>query len=296
MSHSDITLNTCTVGSGNTDRPSCGRYRNFCFTLNNYTNEEYDNLKKVAEECKWAIIGKEVGEQGTPHLQMCFVFKNAKTLSALKAINNRMHVEVMKGSFKSNHTYCTKDGNFLEFGERPKDPVEKGEDEKAKWKGILENAKKRNLEEIMEDYPKEFIGSYRVIKQLGVDFMKEPEALEDVCGEWHWGPPKTGKSQSARIGNYFDKDINIWWDGYQLEDTIVIDDLEKTHAFIGHNLKRWADKYPFKGQVKGGYINIRPKKVVVTSNYQIEEIWEDAIMVEAIKRRFKVIEHKRFIQ
>ena len=41
--------------------------------LNNYTEEEFENIKRVLEDkCKFAIVGKEVGENGTPHLQGFF--------------------------------------------------------------------------------------------------------------------------------------------------------------------------------------------------------------------------------
>lgn len=43
------------------------RVRRFCFTLNNYTKEEEDYLQ--AFPCTWLVMGKEVGESGTPHLQ-----------------------------------------------------------------------------------------------------------------------------------------------------------------------------------------------------------------------------------
>lgn len=40
------------------------------FTLNNWTDEEYQYLAEVfAPQTKWMVIGKEVGENGTRHLQ-----------------------------------------------------------------------------------------------------------------------------------------------------------------------------------------------------------------------------------
>lgn len=34
---------------------------------------------------------------------------------------------------------------------------------------------------------------------------------------------------------------------------------------------------------------IRPKRIFVTSNFSIEEIWEKDVDVEALRRRFQVI-------
>ncbi len=45
--------------------------RRFCWTLNNYTEEDVDGLQKdLAELCKFAIFGREVcPTTGTEHLQ-----------------------------------------------------------------------------------------------------------------------------------------------------------------------------------------------------------------------------------
>lgn len=46
-----------------------GILRRIVFTLNNYTPEEYEHLCEIARTTKWFIMGMEVGENGTPHLQ-----------------------------------------------------------------------------------------------------------------------------------------------------------------------------------------------------------------------------------
>lgn len=46
------------------------RIRRAVFTLNNFTDEEYDYMTaRFAPKTVWMVIGKEVGEEGTPHLQ-----------------------------------------------------------------------------------------------------------------------------------------------------------------------------------------------------------------------------------
>lgn len=55
-------------------------------------------------------------------------------------------------------------------------------------------------------------------------------------------------------------------------------------------LKRWADHYPFTAEVKGSATTIRPKQIIVTSNYHPDEIWpEDKMMKDAVMRRFKFV-------
>lgn len=52
-------------------------------------------------------------------------------------------------------------------------------------------------------------------------------------------------------------------------------------------MKRWADHYPFPIDVKYASNNIRPKRIVITSNYHPKELFSGEDL-EAILRRFKV--------
>ena len=83
------------------------RKNNYCFTLNNYSPEEYDYISQF--KCKYLIVGKEVGEEGTPHLQGFISFADGKTLNYLKKhLSNRAHFEEAVGTVEQNYLYCTK--------------------------------------------------------------------------------------------------------------------------------------------------------------------------------------------
>lgn len=89
--------------------------RKWCFTLNNYTENEFLSLKTKMEQMEHTlyIIGKEVGKNGTPHLQGFIQFKNPRNFNFLKKMNNRLHIEKSKGNIKQNMKYCSKDNNFI---------------------------------------------------------------------------------------------------------------------------------------------------------------------------------------
>jgi hypothetical protein len=75
----------------------CGKYRNIVFTLNNYTNQEFEDLKNC-ELFKYVIIGKEVGESGTSHLQGYAELVSQTRFNRIKKINPRLHIEKRFGS------------------------------------------------------------------------------------------------------------------------------------------------------------------------------------------------------
>jgi hypothetical protein len=262
--------------------------RSWCFTLNNYTDQEYEYVKSI--ESVYIIVGKEVGEGGTPHLQGFIYFSNPKTLAFVKGKIPRAHLEIAKGDVESNVTYCSKDGDIFESGVRPISQKRKGELEIARF----DDAKKAAIEGRLDDIPSDiFVRYYRTLKEIKKDFMRKPDDCEDICGVWIYGISGAGKSRMARTeypGSYF-KLCNKWWDGYQGEGTVILDDIGPDHKFLGHHLKLWSDRYAFIAETKGGALLIRPTKFVVTSQYSIEQIFDDVETCAALSRRFNVI-HK----
>lgn len=99
---------------GNTKTPS-SRCRKWCITLNNYTNTEYNTILKFfnSKNSYSYIVGKEVGEQGTPHLQIYVESKSQIYFDTLKKLCNRFHIEKAKGNTKQNVVYCSKDNNYI---------------------------------------------------------------------------------------------------------------------------------------------------------------------------------------
>ncbi len=237
----------------------------------------------------YVIGGFEVGEQGTRHVQAFVQLKNRKRLTGLKKIFPTAHCEIKKGTVQQAIDYCKKDGDWFEHGVKPKEQYSNGvEATKRKWSETRKLAAENRVEEIEDDM---YIRYYGTLKRIAKDNMKKPDDLEDVCGEWYYGEAGTGKTTKARIDNpgAYIKSRDQWWDGYQQEDVVILDDIDKFNVKLGGYLKDWMDKWTFKGEEKGGYKWLRPKKFIVTSQYAIEEIWEDKETRDALNRRCKKI-------
>jgi hypothetical protein len=264
------------------------KYRNFTFTYNNYP----DTTLVDTIECKYIIYAKEIGESGTPHLQGFITYLQPKTLSAsIKALPG-CHVEIAK-TLAPAIAYCKKTLEYTERGRPPLEPKEKGLLEKTRWKRILEAAQKGEFTWLEQEEPQVSLIHDRALERAHKKAKKTiPQTLVgDTLHQWNYGPPGTGKSWTAREENpgaYIKDPKSIWWDSYNGEATVIIDDFDKYQVSQGGDLKRWLDRYPFQAQYKGGSELIRPEKIVVTSNYHPKDIWEDPITCAAISRRVKV--------
>lgn len=115
-------------------RPSPARH--WCFTLNNWQQAE---LKEIVDQCLAKgyryVIGKEVGESGTPHLQG---YVELKKKSRFNTIFNgpwisRIHWEKSRNP-QASRAYCKKDGDFLTNYPRKAIELVREEYERVVWR------------------------------------------------------------------------------------------------------------------------------------------------------------------
>lgn len=90
-------------------------------TINNYSAADEQAFRDNTDLFKCAIFGREVGENGTPHLQCFISFLAKKRGSAISRIWPTSHQEVANGTPWINFLYCSK-----------------GEQSKAEWTAMKE--------------------------------------------------------------------------------------------------------------------------------------------------------------
>lgn len=266
--------------------------KNWCFTVNNYTGADEVLFKEF--DCKYMVYGREVGESGTPHLQGFLVLNGtAVRLSAMKKIHPGAHWEISKGTSEQNRAYCTKDGDYVETGALPMSGKRKGElggeAEQARWECALAACKEGRWDDIPADI---MIRHYGNLKKIRAECQTVPVALSgELINEWIYGPAGSGKSTKALQENpgAYIKGINKWWDQYSGQETVIVEDMDPYHKSLALEFKLWGQHQPFSAETKGGTMVIRPVKIVVTSNYSIDEVWEDPVTREAMHRRYREI-------
>jgi len=86
------------------------KFRAFTFTLNNYTEDDYNYLNNL--DTRYSIIARESAPTtGTPHLQGYLYFKNQRSLNSLKKQFPSCHWEIAHADTETNQKYCKK-GNL----------------------------------------------------------------------------------------------------------------------------------------------------------------------------------------
>jgi len=264
-----------------------GLSRAWCFTINNYTDEDQCDVYglEMSKDVKYGIAGLEVGEQGTPHIQGYVYFKNPKSRKQLSEMLPRASLRAANGTADQNEAYCSKDGEFWEFGTKPMDQEEKGKRGKLsieqRWDLCVDGAFSKLAPENLKAYE-------YVHRKFGLAAKIKTRGTLD--NYWIHGPSGCGKSTYAREvlkAKYF-KMANKWWDDYDGTSTVLIEDYSpKMTRDLEDLLKLWADHYPFKGEYKGGSMDMRPDRLIITSQYSIDDCFDSQESKDAIKRRFK---------
>jgi len=279
----------------------------WCFTINNPLKPDCDCIENLIPMAKYLIVGNEhawtktkypVPDQ-THHFQCYVNFKNAKDFLSVKKLLPRANIRWSKGEAVENQKYCSKEGDFKEWGTCPASRKRKGEKGgeaiQERWRKIRKLAADRDYEGLEAEFPHELSKWKGAIDRIAMEKGKPLNmARNTICGTWIYGPSGTGKSTYATevmepdMDKIFFKDVDRWWDGFDpsRHTLVFIDDFDCFTPQFARLLKLWAQPIAFPAEYKGGKMLIRPKHIVITSQYRICDIWKDEKTRAALWRRF----------
>lgn len=157
------------------------RARRWCFTLNNWTEDELAKIITHVTHVKGEyIIGKEIApDTNTPHLQGAIVYKNPTSFAVLKQLMPRAHIESQRGTRKHNIEYCGKSGNYVTNIVQKVDMVEQ-----------LRNEAKKEYDGVV----------WKPWQQEVLDLLKTKPDSRTI--NWYWEP--TGNSGKSFLCKYID--------------------------------------------------------------------------------------------
>jgi len=283
-----------------------GRVRAWCFTLNNYTPEDRNELSALYDEggVKYLVYQPERGQSGTPHLQGYIVFVNARTPGGVRQLfGKRGHWEQAHGSAESNIAYCTKestrDGSagfeVVELGARlDVRGSGQGRGHRTDVEVVADRVKSGDsLAEIAQDHPKAIVLHARGLAALQALCQQRRDAPPSVY--WLWGPTGTGKSRAANEESpdaYWKDPCSSWWDGYDGKSDVIIDDYRRDFCTFAA-LLRLFDRYPLQLQIKGGTTNMTARRIYITTPKDPQNTWEGrtAEDIGQLMRRITLVKH-----
>ncbi len=273
--------------------------KNWCFTLNNFTQEEEEALKSlVPDTVKYLIFQPEVGQNGTPHLQGYAQLAKKARLGGLKKLQRRAHWEAQSlgATLADNIHYCSKpvpgcidpDCHCVEARRYPRmgPTVVLGEPTTAGQRSDLIEFRdavaggKRKRDLIEDDELLKPLAKYpRLYTEIRSMFVKRSEQTDL---EIHWGVPNAGKSTYVRnkypeafyLSQPRDGGKGFWWDGYDGESVVI---LEEFHGQMYQDMFcSLVNLYPLKVESKGGTLPFMATKLVICSNMDPALWWKDS--------------------
>lgn len=240
-------------------------------------------------KARYTVGQLEKGEKTEhPHIQFYQNYKNPQKIGHYKLLNKGIHAEKCK-SDKASMEYCQKKETRiegpLEFGEKPMH-----RNSKADWDEVWNKAKEGKIEDIPATIR---TIHYKTLKAISKDYL-EFKDKSHLRGIWIWGEAGSGKSKWVRDQaeltkkKLYPKLCNKWWDGYQNEEIVVMDDVGPDHKILAQQLKIWTDRYDCILEVKGAACHSNYEWFIVTSQYHPKEIFTDDKDLAAISRRFQI--------
>lgn len=251
--------------------------RNWCFTLNNYTDDDENIIGGWL--CKYLIYGKEVGQNGTPHLQGYVEMGKPTRLSGMKKMHPRMHFEKRMGTQEQAITYCKKDNMFVEIGQ----PGRQGE------RTDLNEMRDRimggeRIEDIMMENPMMHHMYGRTLSRIEDIRMRRLYRTEMTTCEWLHGPTGVGKSHRAFANfspetHYVWKNDNGWQDAYMQQEIVIINDFRGEIPY--NELLQMIDKWPYEVRRRGREpMPFMSKHIIITSSLTPDQVYRQQLHKE----------------
>lgn len=275
----------------------------WCFTVNNYTDDEFDQLSRLEPGAlfTYLVCGREKGAAGTPHLQGYIELPTRQRMSGVKKIPGlaRAHLEKRRGTSEQASDYCKKEEDFFELGDRSQAAVGKRSLYEEAVTALREGATIDDLWKehtgVMIRYAKGFkdakiaLQPKKKLKTFDLETFKFQFAFEAGRSHILVGPSGVGKTSYVRSKFPEALMVSHMDDLLQFDPTyhtaIIFDDMSFTHMprTAQIHLVDQDDDRSIHCRYQTAFIPAGTMKIFTTN---VENIFD--LTDEAIKRRVKV--------
>lgn len=279
------------------------RARGWCFTINGFQPNDVLLLREKGRRASaeprsgkivYLLFGRELGAANRRrHIQGYVYFQNGVRLSTVKKeICQRAHVEVARGSPRQNYEYCTKDGDWEEYGRMP--CKGKRNDLELIKEQIKDGVPDRDIAEQHFSRWCQFRRSFHEYRKL----LHEPSLRPELKVFVLVGAAGVGKTRYAYESGLQEGAVWMscdptlqWFDGYNGQKHAILDDFRGGCSYEW--LLRVLDLYPLRVPIKGSFVHWEPQTIWITSNTSEEDWFPDQPDLSPLKRRItkKVVIH-----
>ena len=268
--------------------------RAWCLTIYNEPNEPiiYD-----AKQMQYLIFGSEIcPTTKRHHFQTYVYFYNCKTFSQVreyfrKRLNKYPHICKSNGTNKQNIAYCSKDEEYIEYGEEPTDTG--GNTNNLKNVIKLLEKKEITIEKICREQP-EFYHMYgRTLRDA-----QTPRDFLTTC-EWYYGKAGTGKTKAAskRAKEEYNSHmfLNVkdwargWVSNYDGQECIIINELRGDQIQY-NDLLELIDCNEYNVSVRNiGSIPFTSKHIIITSPLMPHQVFKNRHKMDSLEQLMRRI-------
>ena len=239
-------------------------------THNNYSEEDFQ-LHITLSEVTFSAVGKELSQEGTPHLQFCHTFKMARSFKQMKELFPTAHFEVPR-NIGACRDYCRKE-------------------RRATIRDFLAPGTRTEMTEALE-LIKEGATPFEVICEMPslIRYMSHLEKFRSAWMEAHVVAKVdvncivffglSGRGKSARANELYPDSYTLkqfchgrgWFNGYKYEKTLILEDYNgqlSPHVFLSYTENRVSK---LRLEVKNSHAYANWDRVVIISNVK-PEVW-----------------------
>lgn len=264
----------------------------YVFTHFKYPELYKDYFKLIQQLPKFRyIIGQleTCPTSGKAHIQGYMEFTSKQSIKQIQAIMHGVHLEQRQGTQAEARNYCIKKDTRLS------EPYELGSLSTNQGSRtditMIRTLMSENIS--LKNIILHYCSNYQTIRIAEKLFQynakpRQPENPPTIL--WYYGETGTGKTRHV-FDYYHDIYPSFsykWWDGYEQNEVILIDDMRKDYAKF-HVLLKLLDRFPHIVQTKGGTTHINSPTIIITSAYHPAELYDTREDISQLLRRITTI-------
>lgn len=164
------------------------RSRSWCFTRNNYTDDHIMRLHELfgGGHVEFLVVGREVGDNGTPHLQGFVMFRTRRVFGVVQnMLPHGCHLEVARGTPQQNFDYCTKeDIDPIVFGTLPQPTPGKRTDIESFYEWCKVQVGPPSEKVVMDQFPSLYLRYRGNLLKMSSLLCARPPVPEVTLRDW----------------------------------------------------------------------------------------------------------------